>query len=190
MLLSNQCPAALKTAWETIKKHLNLGNLDLVAPAEGASLPPPKVGPRASCMGNLDEDIYQVFIAGLSTFSNAPLPYAVGKVLLLHQWQVKNILYTNFSASPSLSVIYYHPDLSRQSGMVPAQIHTIFLHKRCNNRNQLVEETFFAVHDYRSSSENAFAPFPNYQAAIFFQEPDQIVKVIQEKQLHCLANQG
>jgi hypothetical protein len=187
-LSSSHSPTTLKQAWAMIREHIDLHDLDLTA-SPAVTTTTLDVKARASKSGDLDSDIHHAF---LTLFKRSKGTYASGEVLFHHQHNQCGVSYADFHTSMPHSIMYFHPespDSHNQSNLRPAQIRTIFSHKRRGDEGQLIHEVFFAVHEYKVSDKNPFVSFPDFRAAIFHREPDDLVQVIRATQVHCHANQ-
>jgi hypothetical protein len=185
LLSSDLCPPVLRDAWTDIQTCLDIRTLDWTAS------PTLNAKPRGSSFGELDSDIHLTFIALLSksTRTNKPT-VSPGPQVLFHGHHTQgSVTFTNFHTSLNHSIIYFHTDSSGNSVMKPAQIRAIFSHKRRDDKDQLIHEVFFAVHEYTPSDKNPFAVFPDFGAAIFHREPHNLVQVVRATQVHCHANQ-
>lgn len=194
MVSSDRCPATLKVAWAAIQKHLNIKNLD--ASSSASAIPSQALAStarssRAPRLGELDPDLQRAFITLLSTLDGAKAvsSQVVREVHFHNRHALQKVSYTNFHTSLNHSIIYFHPDPSDKQRMVPAQVRAIFGHKRRGIGGYIIDEIFFAVHQYRPFDSNPFAPFPDFRAAVFHSEPYPAVEVIQATQVHCHANQ-
>jgi hypothetical protein len=188
-LLSNpQCPALLKEAWAVVQdefRHQDLDPTFLPDPLEDS--PAANVEARGSSYGNLDPDVHLEFTTMLSQ-SRADKQDISQEVLFHHQHGQGKVSYADFHTNPKHSFIYYYRDVQDKSNSVLAQIHAIFMHKRRQGRDPLIQETFLAIHEFLPSDATPFALFPNFCAAIFHQEPGPRVRVIRFAQVHCHAN--
>jgi hypothetical protein len=188
-LSSRECPALLKEAWAVMQKYIDLSDLDLDPTSDQKNSP--FIKSKDSRYGNLDVDVYQALTAFLLAPRGASAasarPFICREVAFHHEVHQNGVVYTDFCTNRNHSMIYFHRDHDCQS--VPAQIRSIFRHKRRDEKGQLIDDIFLAVHEYVPSDDTPFASFPDFRAAIFHREPAPQVQVIRSKQVHCHANQ-
>ena len=187
LLSSDQCPTILKDAWIKIAKRLNIRSLDLM-PAEVMSRIPSS--PRGSQYGRLEPDIQAAFVNLLEHYDRSiPTRRSVHEVLLRNQHDQHGVSFMDFHTSLPHSLVYYHPDDLNKSSMKAAQIRAIFSHKRRGPNDELIDEIFFALHEYVPTDSQPFAAYPDFHVGVFHREVSSTVRVIGSVNVRCHANQ-
>jgi hypothetical protein len=185
LLASDVCPPVLRSAWAAVKDDFNPEDLDLVHPLAGL----PRTESRRGEPGSLPDDIFEAFVA-LLFGCNAKGDTSHLREVLFHHWHIHSgVLYSDFRTSTVHHLVYFRPACRAQSNSRPAEVRAIFSRKYRNEKHEVVDEVFFAVHEYISSGHRAFASFGDFRADIYHLEPDNDVQVIRATQVSCPANQ-
>lgn len=186
---SDDCPSVLKTAWKDFCRHRNLRDLSC-----GVQQPSSTAGAcseRSSKHPSLDPDIQNAFITAFKP-SGDRVHFHGNSAIVFKHYRQNGLLYSDFESSRKHCLVYYRPlaDISDGELLIPAQIRQIFQHHHING-TQFVAEIFIAVHPYLpyTPEKDYFAPFPDFRAGLFHQEPSSEVKIIRASQIYCHANQ-
>ena len=187
LLSSDDCPPVLKDAWNKIKRRLNIRRLDFSKDEITSETLP--LNPRGSQYGCLEPDIQVSFVNLLGQDVSSVLRRPVHEVLLRHQHDQQGVSFMDFQTSLPHSLVYYCPDSANRSNMKAAQIRAIFDHKRRGPHNQLIDEVFFAVHEYLPTDHQPFAAYPDFRVGVFHRELSPVVRVVRAANVRCHANQ-
>jgi hypothetical protein len=159
LLSSDQCPAALKEAWQSVRPELDLGHLDRSAIPDGSHTQGIAIKETISNLGYLDDA------------TNWALTLLLGKnigsrpqVFLHHHCELGGVSYSDYRGSFRHSIIYFYSGGRDAAHLKPAQISAIFSRRDRDNTNQLIHRIYFAIHEYLPSDINPFATFHDFRA--------------------------